>query len=207
MSGEKLIKCQDEQSDFENEDESIEEIVDMMKALQPYQFEPEKEVSDTDDDNTESIIENEDSIDDDDDEEPKYRAGTLDWCSCSNCKIEEREIDCLCCQEVAALNEKIDKFGTKCITKAEEFQTLCLNEAVLENVLIGLHDSRGDPIEKKTTNRSYRYAGYKQFTWWVYKSLGRGNRRVIPSCILWEIRNMYPDPNNHYISYHEGKKD
>ena len=44
-----------------------------------------------------------------------------------------------------ALSEKIDK----CVTKADEFQALCLNKAALDNVLIGLHDSRGDPIDKE----------------------------------------------------------
>ena len=155
----------DVETDFENEDENIEEIVEMMNSLQPYKFEPEKYVSETDDEDTESITEDEESSDDDTDKESSIRVKTLHWCSCSNCKIEEREIDCLCCQEVAALNENIEKFSVKCITTATEFQTLCLNKAVLENVLVGLHDSRGDPIEKKTSNRSYRYAAYKQFTW------------------------------------------
>ena len=78
---------------------------------------------------------------------------------------------------------------------------------VLENVLTGLHDSRGDYLEKDTTNRSYRYAAYKQFNWWVYKRLGKGNRRVIPSCAVWAIRTMYLELDNNYVLCTEGEKD
>ena len=76
--------------------------------------------------------------------------------------------DCLCCQELAALNEKlhVEKNATN-TTEAEEFKTLCLNKVVLQNVLVGLLDARGNYLEEKTSNLSYRFASYRQFTWWV----------------------------------------
>ena len=122
---------------------------------------------------------------------------------CLKCKVEEREIVCLYCQELAADVEK----NATCITEAKEFKTLCLNKVVLQNVLVGLNDARGDYLEEKTSNRPHRFASYKQFTWWVYKSLGKGNRRVIPSCVLWNIRNLLPELDNRYLLYMEGKKD
>ena len=70
----------------------------------------------------------------------------------------------------------------------EEFKTLCLDKVVLKNVLTGLHKTRGDPIEDNFSNRSLRCAAYKQFIWWVFKKLGKGNRKVIPSCALSKIR-------------------
>lgn len=36
----------------------------------------------------------------------KLRIGNLDWCTCSNCKFESREIDCLCCKEVNAISDE-----------------------------------------------------------------------------------------------------
>ena len=131
----------------------------------------------------------------------KEFVGNTTWCKCFKCNVEKREIDCLCCLEVTALNEKFDKFSVKCVTEAEGFQILCVNKEMLENVLTGLHDSRGDYLGKDTTNQSYRYVTYKQFTWWVYKRLGKGNRRVIPSCTLWAIETMYPEFDNN------GEKD
>ena len=35
----------------------------------------------------------------------EIRAGHKDWCICRCCKKEIRVIDCLCCQEVAAISE------------------------------------------------------------------------------------------------------
>ena len=69
---------------------------------------------------------------------------------CLKCKVEEREIDCLCCQELAALNEKLDvEKNATCITEAEEFKILCLNKVMLQNVLVGLHDAREIILRKK----------------------------------------------------------
>ena len=36
------------------------------------------------------------------------------------------------------------------MTDAEEFIVICLNAAVLKNVLVGLHEIRGDYLEKAT---------------------------------------------------------
>ena len=91
--------CDNELPDFEDDENRS---VEIMKTLKPYQFEPEQEVSetDTDDSDTESF-EEEGSYDED-----TVRAGCLNWYLCLKCKVEEREINCLCCQELAVLNEK-----------------------------------------------------------------------------------------------------
>ena len=39
------------------------------------------------------------------------------------------------------------------MTDAEEFIVICLNAAVLKNVLVGLHEIRGDYLEKATIFR------------------------------------------------------
>ena len=96
---------ENELSDFEHdENRSIEKIVKIMKTRKLYQFESEQEVweTDTNESDTESF-EEEGSYD-----ENTVRAGCLKWCLCLKCKVEEREIDFLCCQKLAALNEKLD---------------------------------------------------------------------------------------------------
>ena len=46
------------------------------------------------------------------------RVGNRDWCICQKCNLESRNIDCLCCQEEAAISQ--DKFeGKGCIIEAE----------------------------------------------------------------------------------------
>jgi len=91
------------------------------------------------------------------------RVGNIDWCKCGGkCKVEKREIDCLCCQEVHALNSKFDaENNIACITELKDFKMLCTNKTVLENVLVGLHEARGDYLEENTSNRSFRYAANK----------------------------------------------
>ena len=177
-------------------EKDVKEITDMMKCFTPDMFEPEK-----DDVSSISSSESKTNL------EKSSRVGNLEWCKCGECNIEKREIDCLCCQEVDALNSKFDRENMSCVIKSIEFETLCINKLVLENVLTGLHESRGDHMEKTWSNRSLRYAAYKQFIWWVFKSVGKGNRRVIPSCALWRIRKLYPEPNREYTLYSEGRRD
>ena len=196
------------EADSEGDDyfyeKELDEMIEMIEEFHPYMFEPEREIEDTTDKSS------------DDEDEDKFfdalgeqdmRTGKIDWCQCGNCCIEKREIDCLCCQEVDALNPKFDEENVSCIANSTEFKILCTRKSVLENVLVGLHEIKGDCLEEKWSNRSLRYAAYKQFVWWVFKYLGKGNRRVLPSCVLWKIRGMYPQPDNDYVLFSEGKHD
>ena len=159
------------------EDGDVEELANMLSKLQPYQYEPcnrerksdgsESETtdndSDTESDGLDPIETNCEGTEQNIKElktKKTIREGNLDWCECLQCQNETREIDCLCCQEVAALNEKFDENSMTCITESTELQTLCLNTAVLKNVLTGLHDARGDHLENVCSNRSLRYAAY-----------------------------------------------
>ena len=178
----------------------------MMKTFNHYLYEPEKDVSDTDSSN-ESEIDKSSSEEDYSVEKP--RVGNNDWCKCGgNCKTEKRNIDCLCSQEVHALNSKFNAENyIGCITESKDFETLCTNKTVLENVLVGLHEARDKYLEENTSNRSFRYAAYRQFIRWVFKRLSKGNRRVIPSRALWKIREHFPEPDEEYVEYSEGNKD
>ena len=96
------------------------------------------------------------------------------------------------CTEVPDFIE--DKFERKkCITLAHKFELLRLNKTILNNVLVVLHETWGDPLEndKELHNRSLRFAAYKQFIWWNFLHLGKGNRRVIPSCVVGQLENFF----------------
>ena len=71
----------------------------------------------------------------------------------------------------------------------------------MKNVLSALNQLRGDKLE--IVNKSMRYAGYKQFIWWIYNFLGKGNRKVIPSCAIWAIRNKRPSKDKKYVPFME----
>ena len=55
--------------------------------------------------------------------------------------------------------------------------------------------------------RLYRFAGHKQFSWWIHNRLGKGVRKVIPSCTLWSIREKYPSADGSYMSFKESHED
>ena len=57
------------------------------------------------------------------------------------------------------------------------------------------------------SSSAYRFAGYKQFTWWVHNKLGKGVRKVIPSCAVWAICDKIPSETDDYIPFKEYKEE
>ena len=49
-------------------------------------------------------------------------------------------------------------------------------------------------INKVCAIRLYRLAAYRQFTNWTYNFLGKGNRRVVPACVVKTVRLKFPEP-------------
>ncbi|KAL4149758.1 hypothetical protein QTP88_003626 [Uroleucon formosanum] len=49
-------------------------------------------------------------------------------------------------------------------------------------------------------NETWRFICYKQYTSWVnsWIAMGRGNRVVLPACVVQKIREEYPEPNGIY---------
>ena len=139
------------EADFEEEvcEKDVKEITDMMKCFTPYMFEPEKDdVSSIS--SSLSEVENEDENDSESKSnlEKSSRVGNFEWCKSGECNIEKREIDCLCSQEVDVLNSKFDRENMSCVIKSIEFEMLCINKLVLQNVLTGLHELTGDQMKK-----------------------------------------------------------
>ena len=83
----------------------------------------------------------------------------------------------------------------------EDFRQLYLIKVILQNFLTCLHETQGDFLQTTPSNKSYRFAAYKQFTWFVYKRLGKGNCRVIPSSVVWKIREIFPKEDGLFIPY------
>ena len=111
-------------------------------------FEPEKK----DDVSSTSSSSKSESEEIESERQNETRIANLDWCTCGNCKNKKREIDCLCCQKVDAINGIFHNKQVKCAVMCEEFKTLCLNKVVLKNVLTRLHETRGDPTEDNFSN-------------------------------------------------------
>lgn len=48
---------------------------------------------------------------------------------------------------------------------------------------------------------SFRKAAYRQFILWKYGKLGKGNRRVCPSCVVRLVRQTYPALDGQYMGF------
>ena len=79
----------------------------------------------------------------------------------------------LCCQDTNEVSEELSE-GQKCITKPSRFKIVSL---------LALNYLGGDSMEN-LDNSSYRFAGCKQYTFWVHNYLGKGACKVIPSCAV-----------------------
>ena len=94
----------DESDEFPSENELSDSLRERFSNILHYQFKPEKENVEDTLDNVGSVL-----INNDPNQETNTRG--LDrvtrnsWCLCSECRKEEREIDCLCCRDVTAISE------------------------------------------------------------------------------------------------------
>ncbi|XP_070570981.1 P2X purinoceptor 7-like [Ptychodera flava] len=162
--------------------------------IKPYQFEPVRKQASQPVQNTDSSSE-----DDDNSEMSDARLTNTDWCKCGNCGIMSTLQECICCAELSLPESRLG--DECCISSNESFQTVCLNQDVLDITLIRLHDVRRDNIVYPHDNRTYRWAAYTQFIYWSYGRLGKGNRRVVPSCVVQHIRRKYPEPSGIYVGF------
>ena len=111
----------------------------------------------------------------------------LPWCICGQCRHMALEVENICCRQRI------------CITREEFFQCAVLDMGVLSIAIVNHSDVFADDPEY--TPASYRKASYRQWILWQHGYLGRANRRVIPSCVIWAVRDRYPSPNGLYLGF------
>ncbi|VDI69370.1 Hypothetical predicted protein [Mytilus galloprovincialis] len=116
------------------------------------------------------------------------------WCSCSNCREMPTQQERLCCK----------RQPMNCHSRLPDFQQCVLDELVLELAIRYRNDFLAQP-EDENYNRCHRHAAYRQYILWIHGYLGAGNRRVIPSCCVWRIRDKYPDATGQYVGFVGGR--
>ena len=88
-----------------------------------------------------------------------------------------------------------------CVILRRRFQKFCLDPENLEMCIKNTTDIGNDPRDSST--RAFRKAAYRQYTLWQHGYLGKGNRRVVPSCSVLKIRSHYPSPTGVYKGFRE----
>ena len=108
---------------------------------------------------------------------------------------------CVCgvCIEMPTTEENKYCERASCITSYVKFPKVCLDKDVLKIAIIGRADYRAEEVNFR--NSDYRKAAYYQFCLWRYGKLGKGNRRVLPSCVVKLIRTRYPKPKGTYMGF------
>ena len=114
---------------------------------------------------------------------------TPDWCVCGRCRPMPQEVENKCCKL------------KRCITLTSRFTKLCLDVDVLELCIRNRADIRNDQEDNST--RAFRKAAYRQFILARHGHLGKGNRRVCPSCAVLKIRERFPSVTGIYMGYRE----
>lgn len=109
------------------------------------------------------------------------------WCVCGVCRRMPTEEENVCCKK------------RTCVTSYIMFNTVCLDREVLQLAIRARCDIQADEPDYST--QSYRKAAYRQYTLWKYGKLGRGNRKILPSCVVLAIRQAYPAPDGVYMGF------
>uniref|UniRef100_A0A8C5H0J8 P2X purinoreceptor 7 intracellular domain-containing protein n=1 Tax=Gouania willdenowi TaxID=441366 RepID=A0A8C5H0J8_GOUWI len=105
----------------------------------------------------------------------------LSWCVCNNCRDMPTDVECKCCGQQPEA----------CISILPHMAAYILQEGHLRLA--------------RESSKQLRHAAYRQYVMWQYGALGRGNRVVIPSCVVWRIRDCFPDLLGHYTGYIPGR--
>ncbi len=75
-----------------------------MSSVQPFQFEPERNINE--EDNTDNVSQNEHQ-NEEQERRDEQRVGQNRWCVCSNCVSMPTEKESVCCQELPFLSADV----------------------------------------------------------------------------------------------------
>ena len=113
--------------------------------------------------------------------------GAPSWCICGRCRLMPTAPENKCCRQ------------RPCITQHPSFHSLVLDREVLIVSIIGRREVFVDRSDY--SNEGMRHAAYTQYVLWQNGYLGRGNRKVVPSCATWAIRDKYPNADGIYTGF------
>ena len=90
-----------------------------------------------------------------------------------------------------------------CITQGPQFPVYCLDKGAL-HIANWICNDIFEDVEV-VNNDNLRHSAYRNFIMWQLGRLGRGNRMVLPSCVVLSIRRQYPDFHKVYTGFIAGQ--
>lgn len=57
------------------------------------------------------------------------------------------------------------------------------------------------------TNRNYRHHAYRRYVDYIYGLLGRHIRKIVPACVVTQIRNTWPENSGLYVGFQAVDED
>ncbi|XP_043918790.1 P2X purinoceptor 7-like [Protopterus annectens] len=140
-------------------------------------------------------------------EEHEENTQSMTWCTCEKCVLMNTPQECYCCVSSHRARAKIAQLELAvqpvCITDHTDFEMACLTPLVLELILRSMHYVTRRSRSIQWTNRLYRVVAYRAYVLWIFENrrLGRGNRVVIPACVVSRIRQKFPEDDNEYVGF------
>jgi len=112
------------------------------------------------------------------------------WCTCGHCKDMYRDIEKLCCGCAPQ----------DCLSKKAYMQFYILDAGVLSLARATWNDllAQEEGQEPGAYSRETRIMALRQFLVWHDYSVRDMKGVVIPSCVVWRIRDTFPDPMGNY---------
>ena len=135
-------------------------------------------------------------------------------CTCDNCQMMDREMECVCCHEIPEVMNKNDEVSEQeqpsvpysCITNNLGFHAVCLNRWVLQTAWFQYKQQYGTQAMEGPEHKINRHVAYRQLVRWCWGVLGKEVRAVLPSCAVSCIRAHFPPPGDEddfeFIGFH-----
>lgn len=181
-------------------DQNLLNTIDMEESLfaddlpdfvvQPYQFEPVRNNAQHTDDFGSSSEDEEDDLG-----QPmgQFPLPTdTNWCKCGNCVIMDTARECKCCHDIAEVCSRMEEIACDCIIQHPSFAVNCLNHYVLDVSYYEYIQNNGPLGNDEPIHELYRHLAYRRFARFIWRRLGRHNRRILPACVVTAIRQKFP---------------
>ena len=117
------------------------------------------------------------------------REVTPEWCKWRHCYIMPQEIENQCCEH------------RNCVTLSRRYRKLCLDAEFLQLSSRNVCDIRND--REDNSMRAFRRQAYRHYMLDTHGRLGKGRRRVAPSCVVTCIRQHYPSQTGVYMGFRQ----